>query len=237
MPAHVRHDIDQPLAVLLDALASSDNPAPAIVEGYLAPFNAVACMIHARREGMLAITAHAGFPDDAVMRYALFPEQARLPMSSVIRMGMDEWVTSEDLARPYPLATALAQSFAAESTLSFHALRRAGVPVGSISIAYDANPERSWDLSRRIEALTRAISLWLDRPIDAQPAPASGSPEVTERQREVLAQLCDDRTNQQIADSLGVSVATIKADLASLFSLLGTRRRSELPARAIRAGI
>jgi hypothetical protein len=33
------------------------------------------------------------------------------------------------------------------------------------------------------------------------------------------------------------SSATIKAELTSLFSLLGTRRRGDLPARAIRAGL
>lgn len=235
--ADFRHVADQPLSVLLNALASATNPAPAIVEGYLAPFNAIACMVHARREGMLILTAATGFPNSVVQRYARVSEQARLPMSTVIRTGTDEWLKAEELASTYPLASAQAHSVSASSTLSFHAIHRAGVPVGSISIVYAEDCESVTDLSRRIDALTRALSLWLDTPMDAQPTIRSGSSEVTERQREILAQLCDDRTNRQIADSLGVSVATIKAELSHLFSLLGTRRRSELPARAIRAGI
>lgn len=235
--ADFRYVADQPLSVLLDALASTTNPAPAIVEGYLAPFNAIACMVHARREGMLILTAATGFPADVVAHYERMSEQARLPMATVIREGAEEWLSSLNLASSYPLASAQAHALPPAGVMSFHAIHRAGVPIGSLGIGYADEPPRSEDLARRIDALTRALSLWLDTPVDAQPTIRSGSSEVTERQREILAQLCDHRTNRQIADSLGVSVATIKAELSHLFRLLGTRRRSELPARAIRAGI
>ena len=91
----------------------------------------------------------------------------------------------------------------------------------------------------RLDVLVDVLSLSVDAPLHQagkkpDEAAAGG---ITERQRELMALVSEGSTNIQIADRLAVSVATVKAELAQLFDLLGTRRRSDLPARAIRAGL
>jgi DNA-binding NarL/FixJ family response regulator len=61
--------------------------------------------------------------------------------------------------------------------------------------------------------------------------------EITARQREVLVLMREGRVNREIAEDLGYSVATIKADITALGQLLGARGRAEILERAKRAGL
>lgn len=56
---------------------------------------------------------------------------------------------------------------------------------------------------------------------------------LTPRQRDVLEQLCQGRTNKEIALRLGMSDNTVRTHLAALFRVLGVRTRTEA-ARAAR---
>ncbi|HET7549776.1 MAG TPA: helix-turn-helix transcriptional regulator [Gemmatimonadaceae bacterium] len=55
-------------------------------------------------------------------------------------------------------------------------------------------------------------------------------PDVTERQRQVVAQLARGRSNDQIGEQLGISPRTAKAHCDALRSKLGVPRRTEIPA-------
>jgi DNA-binding NarL/FixJ family response regulator len=59
---------------------------------------------------------------------------------------------------------------------------------------------------------------------------------VTERQQRIIALVREGRTNPQIATEIGFSVPTIKSELAKLCVLLGATSRSDLAAKAARAG-
>ena len=59
---------------------------------------------------------------------------------------------------------------------------------------------------------------------------------VTERQQRIIALVREGRTNPQIATEIGFSVPTIKSELARLCVLLGATSRSDLAAKAARAG-
>jgi DNA-binding NarL/FixJ family response regulator len=61
--------------------------------------------------------------------------------------------------------------------------------------------------------------------------------EITARQREVLVLMRDDKSTRAIAEELGYSVATIKADITALGQLLGASGRAEILDKARRAGI
>lgn len=58
--------------------------------------------------------------------------------------------------------------------------------------------------------------------------------ELTEREREVLNQLVQGNSNQQIADALVISLATVKAHMSSILSKLQVSSRAEAIAYAIK---
>lgn len=58
--------------------------------------------------------------------------------------------------------------------------------------------------------------------------------DLTEREREVLNLVVQGRSNQQIADAMVISLATVKAHISSILSKLGVSSRAEAIAYAIR---
>lgn len=81
------------------------------------------------------------------------------------------------------------------------------------------------DAIRRIAAGPRAVS---------EPA---WSRRLTTREREVLAYVARGQTNAEIAESLVVSLETVKSHLRSLLTKSGTRHRTELVVRSYEAGL
>ena len=81
------------------------------------------------------------------------------------------------------------------------------------------------DAIRRIVAGRRAVS---------EPA---WSRRLTTREREVLAYVARGQTNAEIAESLVVSLETVKTHLRSLLTKSGTRHRTELVVRSYEAGL
>ncbi|MFC8047674.1 LuxR C-terminal-related transcriptional regulator [Nocardia sp. NPDC057353] len=68
-------------------------------------------------------------------------------------------------------------------------------------------------------------------------AERSAAPLLTETERTVLAQLPSGRTARQIADTLGVSVNTVKTHLRRIYAKFGTSSRSGTLQHARRAGL
>jgi DNA-binding NarL/FixJ family response regulator len=78
----------------------------------------------------------------------------------------------------------------------------------------------------------------------AEPSPAKArrrgpraNPELTTREREVLAELVRGCTNQAIAESLGVSPKTVMHHTMSVYRKLAVRGRAEAIAHALRTGL
>lgn len=69
--------------------------------------------------------------------------------------------------------------------------------------------------------------------VDTAPAP-DGPTQLTPRQLEVTACICDGLTNKQIASALGISEATIKMHVTSIFRSLDVTNRTQV-ARAAQA--
>ncbi len=60
---------------------------------------------------------------------------------------------------------------------------------------------------------------------------------LTNREREILKYIAEDRKNKEIADLLGISVRTVQAHRTNLMDKLGARDRTELVKYAISKGI
>lgn len=80
---------------------------------------------------------------------------------------------------------------------------------------------------------------WTDDPAGADLVPVSrpgfrgpatpvfGAPSLSPREREILEYLADGWSNEEIADRLGLSLATVKFHASSLYRALGVGRRTE----------
>ena len=64
-----------------------------------------------------------------------------------------------------------------------------------------------------------------------------GQVSLTNREREILKYIAEDKRNKEIADLLGISVRTVQAHRTNLMDKLGARDRTELVKYAIRKGI
>jgi DNA-binding NarL/FixJ family response regulator len=81
----------------------------------------------------------------------------------------------------------------------------------------------------------RALSLIPREPVDASALPGSpvaGLGLLTDREQEVLEGMRAGRSNQQISDDLGISVATVKTHVSNVLAKLGARSRSHAVALA-----
>jgi DNA-binding NarL/FixJ family response regulator len=62
-------------------------------------------------------------------------------------------------------------------------------------------------------------------------------PELTEREREILALIAHGRTNEQIAEQLVVSIKTVRNHVSTIFSKLQVADRAQAVVRAREAGL
>lgn len=89
-----------------------------------------------------------------------------------------------------------------------------------------------------------ALGLWLGRRLFAPaPQPFDGNPQaqaalgISARERTVLEELAQGRSNKEIARRLGISPETVKTHLARLYERLGARRRTDAVHRARELGL
>ena len=60
---------------------------------------------------------------------------------------------------------------------------------------------------------------------------------LTPREIQILRRIADGRNNREIAEELGITLGTIKNQVASAFRKLGARDRTQAVVLAIRAGV
>jgi two-component system, NarL family, response regulator LiaR len=89
-----------------------------------------------------------------------------------------------------------------------------------------ARAGRSTLASEATDALVRAVT-----------QPRIDGTNLTAREIEVLALMCDGLTNGEIADRLVVSLSTVKTHVSSIIAKLGVSSRTEAVAAAVRHGL
>lgn len=211
----------------------------AILRGFLSPSDATVLMVHAVDNGALRLISYAGLDPALAKHYSDIPLATNTPMTQALLTGAHLFVGADECATAYPLAARLARSLRGpRPSLVIQVLRRGGIPIGTATVGFASAPPDTGEWRDRLHQLTDALSLWVNgTPTPAPAAPTRSGETITPRQREILALVSEGLTNAQIAERIAVSVATVKAELSWLFTLLGAKRRADLPARAIRAGV
>ena len=100
-------------------------------------------------------------------------------------------------------------------------------------------PEEMADSIRRVAGGERVLSPALvPAMVDAmRTAEDHEEDPLTAKEREVLASLAGGGSNQQIADALFITPATVKTHLAHIYAKLGVKSRHEALARAVELGL
>lgn len=229
---------------MLSDLPDGDAVGFAICRGLLAPYGAELALIYAVRPDGKALDLVASYgmgrKENAV--YARVTPDMHLPGAETFRLGTEKWLSKQQVAEGYPLAAPFFRTWGSQGDFAFLPLRHRGAPIGFMVLAFADPIERSWHMRATIDALLSATVMWVlassalrgtARSNLAEVAPL----EITARQREVLVLMRDGKGNREIAEDLGYSVATIKADLTALGQILGASGRAEILERAKRAGL
>jgi DNA-binding CsgD family transcriptional regulator len=113
----------------------------------------------------------------------------------------------------------------------FERLTRAGE-----GLTWDESVDEAWRLARDLAAARPE-----DRPGGAPTPPRRrgprANPELSGREREILAHLARGHTNQRIADDLGLSAKTVMHHTSSVYRKLAVRGRAQAVAHALRTGL
>lgn len=229
---------------MLSDLPDGDAVGFAICRGLLAPYGAELALVYAVRPDGKALDLVASYgmgrKENAV--YARVTADMHLPGAETFRLGTEKWLSKQQVAEGYPLAAPFFRTWSSQGDFAFLPLRHRGAPIGFMVLAF-ANPvERSWHMRATIDALLSATVMWVLASSALRGTARSNLAEVaplgiTARQREVLVLMREGRGNREIAEDLGYSVATIKADITALGQLLGASGRAEILERAERAGL
>ena len=121
-------------------------------------------------------------------------------------------------------------------------IRSQGATVGVMYLEASVPFDRSWAGMSAMESVTNTIAPWLliqrDRSECAPENPRRRAPlSISDRQRTIVRLVREGKTNRAIADELGYSEPTVRADLAHLSRMLGAHGRLDVANKAGRAGL
>lgn len=228
---------------MLSDLPDGDAVGFAICRGLLAPFGADLVLVYAARTDgrILDLVASYGMGPQATAVYATVTSDMHLPGAETFRMGTEKWLLQKQVADDYPLAAPFFRARSKEGEFAFLPLRHRGAPIGFVVLGFPKPLERSWQLRAAVEGLLSATVLWVLADSALRGTARSNLSELpplelTARQHEILVFIREGKTNREIAEDLGYSQATIKADITALGAMLGAHGRGELLEKAKRAG-
>ena len=187
--------------------------------------------------GDIVVAGEAGSGEEAVETVSrVHPDvvlmDIRLP-------GMDGVATTAVIREKFPSTRILALSTFVDDDLIFGALRAGAHGY----LAKDVEPERLFDAIRSVAASKSIMSdevvnrlvhrIVTGHPLD--PRPGSALERLTAQERVVLRLVAEGLTNQDIADSLCLSIKTVKSHLSNIFAKLDVHNRAQAVAAYLRS--
>lgn len=241
---------DSSLAAFLRMLADTPDPdavATTIAQGALSAFRPIVTAIGFVHPEQQILAVVGGFGRGPEMRhlYSAVPLDADIPATVCYRTNTIVTTPSARLAADYPLAAPYMNSGPVPEEGEFTAfpIRYRGAVIAVLGVEFDHPVPDPWFLRSAVSTISGPLALWaalrmqLDDGHDRYWSRLPDRPlTVTERQQRIIALVREGRTNPEIAAEIGFSVPTVKSDIARLRVLLGATSRSDLAARAQRAG-
>ncbi len=241
---------DSSLAAFLRMLADNPDPdtvAASIAQGVLSAFTPIVTalgFIHLERQ-VLAVVGAFGRDPEIRHLYSAVPLDTDIPATVCYRTNAIVTTPSSRLAVDYPLVAPYVNS--GESPQHGEAtafpVRYRGAVIAVLGLEFDHPQAEPWFLRSAVSTISGPLAMWAAlrmRQEDAAHTYWSRRPDrpltVTERQQRIIALVREGRTNPQIAAEIGFSVPTVKSELARICELLGATSRSDLAAKAARAG-
>jgi DNA-binding CsgD family transcriptional regulator len=140
-----------------------------------------------------------------------------LPRQELLGLLSDEPVAAVVVSAHLPLAAAAARHLAVDV--------RAASPSTLVVVGGPGAPRGA-----------RGLDLVTDDPAELLELLAGAGAVLTPRECEVLREVAEGRTNNEIAQALGLAPATVKTHLDHVFAKTGTEHRAAAVARALRQG-
>lgn len=229
-----------------------DSAARALVLGAMAPLDTLAAHIYAHdKSGALELAGNFGIEDDTMASYRVVTVTMPLPVCESFTGLKSVVVAESSLVADYPflqadpgVADGSVRKNDNRGMLIYSPIMNSGVAIGVLGLLQ--SDRREWEAGdwQYLDGVLAGVSMWMnnqreylvDRWRRSSPSPQR-EVRISERQREILELIGLDRTNGEIAKSLGYSVPTIKKDLQTLMRLLGTHDRRSTAGRAREIGL
>lgn len=231
------------LAILRDQ-PDGDSVAYAMTRGLLAPYGADMAMVYAARPDgrVLDLVGSYGLGRREAATYSIVTTDMHLPGAETYRTGAEKFLPAKVVAEEYPLAAPFFRELPPSGDIGFVPLIHRGAPIGFLVLTFAGPIDRTWQLRATLQGMLDATTLWViaDSALHGESRAMSGQQpplELTARHREILVRMREGSSTREIAQLLGYSAATIKADIATLSAMLGAKGRGDLLVKAKRAGL
>ncbi|MBK9740415.1 MAG: response regulator transcription factor [Actinobacteria bacterium] len=254
MEAEMERDRITALTYFLRFLAGNpdgDAATRAMVLGALAPVHISAGQVYAHNGAdSLELVGNFGYDDEEAAAFRALPTTLPLPVCDTFNSMRAIVVAMGQLTHDYPFLEASQHDAteAAHNAPGTHMICvpviNSGVPIGAMSLQRETELEWTSDEWQYLDGVTAAVGMWLnnqrsilvDRWRRTAPVPHR-EVRISDRQRQILELIGNDRTNGEIAKELGYSIPTIKKDLQSIMRILGTQDRRATAGRAREIGL
>ena len=228
-----------------------DAAARALIQGALAPVGVSAGQIYALAGGdTLEMVGNYGYTDEEAAAFRALPLGLPLPVCDAVNSMAPVTLTPEQLVPQYPILETQQSLFEGTSAAlgGTHIICvpvvYSGVSIGCLSILQTGTDV--WEASdwNYLDSVSAAVGMWMNnqRQILVEKWRRSAPPpqrevRISDRQRQILELIGNDRTNGEIARELGYSIPTIKKDLQQIMRILGTEDRRATAGRAREIGL
>lgn len=228
-----------------------DAAVRALVLGALAPVSAWSAAVYATgRTGRLEIVGNHGVTDELTGGLRVVPVEMPLPLCEAFTTMRPIAVPAARLLERYPILQSEPRLHGdvalpdGAGDVVFAPILHSGVAIGVLAFVQEQPTPWGPDDWQYLDGVLAATGMWLNNQRDVlvdrwrrSAPPPQRDVHISERQREVLEMIGLERTNREIARSLGYSVPTIKKDLQQLMKLLGTHDRRSTAGRAREIGL
>ena len=235
----------------LNTAPAPDSVIKALICGPLAGFDAKSGSIFVYIDDGLAIVADYASPRNLLARYHTLPLSVDIPYTRAFLTGETLVTARRNIFSEFPalmIDADLWESGEIDST----SLELVSVPISSQGVSIGAfgfisDRTHDWGPSdfALLDALAAVLGLWLTHPSSCigtrltEPVTTDhdGGLQLSTRQHAVLRLLAQDKTNDSIAATLGVSVSTVKQDVQRLLRAMRSPDRKVAVQHAIALGI